>query len=216
MMNRRKIELLIAWIVIFAVIISFFVIRARSSHSFTYQGKNAEYKFDVQQIGVVTFYRPHVVFNGKEYVYAFRNKPQDLKDISLEEGLENKLNRPKGLQDLYVTKDVNLTTLTSGSVSVIVAPMITILGKTDAGLYQIRVTSAYTSFHAGEPIAPVVDCSTVNLNAKVNKTIGVVLVKLGNENKVYSDGDCIVVEGKDTDGLVKSAEKFAYNLIGVF
>lgn len=216
MVNKRKFEVLVAWIIVLAVIVSFIILKVRTADTFTYEGKKGIFKFDIEQIGSVTFFRPHVLYKGKEYIYAFRNKPQDLEDISLEEGIANKLNRLGGLKDLYITKDVNLSSQIQGSVSIVVAPMISILGRSDFGIYKARVTSAYTSHHAGEPVAPIVDCTTVNLNEKVNKTSGVILVRLGEDNRIYSDGDCVIVEGKDTDGLIKSGEKFGYHLIGVF
>ena len=216
MVKKRKLEIIVAWLIILAVIVSFIVIKIKNSDTFTYESKKGIIKFDIQQIGSVTFFRPHVFYKGKEYIYAFRNKPQDLEDIPLEEGIANKLNRPEGLKDLYITKDVDLSGKIKGSVSIVVAPMISILGRSDFGIYKARVTSAYISHHAGEPVAPEVDCSTVNLNEKVNKTSAVILVKLGEQNRIYSEGDCVVIEGKNTDGLIKSGEKFGYHLIGVF
>src|SRR3989338_6237503 len=215
-MNKRKIELIIAFLIIIIVTISLFIIFKKDSQDFVYKGEKGEYKFDIQQIGTVTFYRPHVFVGGKEYIYAFRNKPQNLEELPLESGILNKLNRQGGLKELYITKDVNLSSQIEGNVNIVTAPMASILGKTDFGIYRIRVNSAYTSFHSGEPVAPTVDCSTVNYNGKVNKTVGVVYLKLGNDNKIYSEGDCIIIEGKDSDGLIKAGEKFAYHLIGVF
>ena len=215
-MDKRKIEVGIALLIIVAVIISFVFIIIKDKKNFVYTGKSGNYNFDVEQIGSVTFYRPHVFVNGKEYIYAFRNKPNDVKNIDLEDNLIDKLNRPEGLKDLYITKEVNLSENIEGSVNIVTAPMVSILGRSDFGIYKVRITSAYTSFHAGEPVAPIVDCSTVNYNKNINMSVGVVYLKLGNENKIYSDGDCIVIEGKDKDGLIKSGEKFAYSLIGVF
>ncbi len=215
MADKRKFEIWFAILIIFLVVVAFLVIKVRDK-TFTYKGKSGEYNFDIVQIGTVTFYKPHVFYESKEYVYAFRNKPQDLVGISLEENIASKLNRPKGLKDLYVTKDINLSSQIQNSVSIVVAPLLSILGRNEYGIYKTRITNAYTSYHAGDPVAPVVDCTTVNLNAKVNKTVGVISIRLGEENRVYSDGECIVIEGKDTDGLIKSGEKFAYHLIGVF
>lgn len=213
MKNLRK---KLAWILIFlAVGLSLFIyIKGRGS--FVYEGKNGNYKFDVTKIDTVVFYRPHIVYDGKEYVYAFRNKPSRLESLEMEDSILKYLDRPLGLKDVYITKDINLSTLTNGSVSLVTAPMATILGKSDAGLYKVGVRVAFTEYHAGQPTASLVDCSTVNLNSNVNKTSAVILIKLGEENRVYSDGECIVVEGKDTNGLIKAGEKFAYALIGVF
>ena len=57
---------------------------------------------------------------------------------------------------------------------------------------------------------PIITCNTVN------ETVSVIYLTLGTENKVYSEKDCIIVEGKDTEGLTLAANKFAYYLLGVF
>ena len=99
--------------------------------------------------------------------------------------------------------------------SLVTAPMASVFGKNEYGLYKTNIRVAFTEFHGAQP-APVVDCSTVNLNGNVNRTIAVIYLKLGDENRIYSDGDCIIIEGKNTEGLIKSGEKFAYALLGVF
>ena len=210
-----KIKKTIAWILIIVAIIALFMIYLKDRESFVYHGKNGDYKFDVEEVESIKIYRPHVFYEDKEYIYAFRNKPQKLESLEFEEGILENLNRPEGLEDVFITKNVNLSSLTNGSVSLVTAPMATILGRSESGLYKKSIRVAFTEFHGAQP-APVVDCSTVNLNQDINRTSAVILLKLGEENRVYSDGDCIIVEGKDTDGLIKSGEKFAYALIGVF
>jgi len=59
-------------------------------------------------------------------------------------------------------------------------------------------------------IAPKVTCEDANEN------IGVIYLDLGEENKVYSKGNCIILEGINDKGLLLASEKFAYHLIGVF
>src|SRR3989344_8386169 len=142
-MNKRKLELLIAWIVVLIVIVSLVFIIARNNREFVYSGKTGNIQFTSQQIGSVTFFMPHVFVNGQEYVYNFRNKPQDLDDILLEDNIIPKLNRPNGLKDLYITKDINLSNQMGGKVSISIAPLLSILGKGDAGLYKVRITNSY-------------------------------------------------------------------------
>lgn len=211
-----KLEKKIALVIVFFVIILFAVLHFRNSGSFIYHGKNGDFKFDVSKIEKINIYSPHVNYNGKEYVYAFRNKPQKLESLEFDQKVIDNLNRPDGLVDVYITKDINLSELTNASVSLVTAPMASILGKADYGIYKKNVRVAFTQFHAGQPTAPAVDCSTVNLNGNVNRTSAVIFLKLGEQNRVYSDGECIVIEGKNTDGLIKAGEKFAYSLIGVF
>src|SRR3989338_390124 len=211
-MNKK----FLAYVLILIAVVLIFLGYVKGRGSFVYEGKNGDYKFTVEKIEGFEIYRPHMVYEGNEYVYAFRNKPQKLENLYLEENILKHLNRPAGLEQVFITKDINLSELTNNSVSLVTAPMASILGKNDYSIYHVSIRVAFTQFHAGQPIASVVDCSTVNLNSNANQTSAVILLKLGNENRVYSDGECIVVEGKDTDGLIKAGEKFAYALIGVF
>ena len=215
-MHKRKLELIIAGIVILVTVASIIFISAKNTREFVYEGEKGNIKFTTQQIGSVKFFMPHVFVDGREHIYNFRNKPHDLEDIPLEANLIYKLNRPGGIKDLFITKDINLSDQIGGKVSISIAPLLSILGRSDSGIYRVRITNTYTDHNPGDPIASVVDCSTVNLNTKINKTIAVIYLKLEDENRIYSDGDCIVIEGKNTDGLIKSGEKFAYHLIGIF
>jgi hypothetical protein len=44
----------------------------------------------------------------------------------------------------------------------------------------------------------------------------VIFFELGNETKIYSNGDCVVLEAKNGEDLRKITTKLAYNLLGIF
>ena len=93
----------LGWAILLVVLILFFVLYLMGRSSFTYEGKNGDYKFTVEKVESVIIYRPHVFYENKEYVYAFRNKPQRLEGISMEEDILNHLERPGGLKEVFIT-----------------------------------------------------------------------------------------------------------------
>ena len=175
---------------------------------YTYDGDKGQYRIDVSKIGNVTIYSPHVKKDNVEYIYHFRNKPENLKDISLEDNLLEKINRPNGVRNVYVTRDIEINEQTDNDVIIAGAAFEAILGTTDYGIYQIPIKNAYTT-RVGEKI-PKITC----LNVSPFDTV--IYMKLGNETKVYSDNDCVIVQGNDGDTLIKAGEKLGYYLIGVY
>lgn len=176
---------------------------------YNYQGKNGEYRIDVRTVGNITIYSPHVKRYNVEYIYNFRNRPEDLEDLYLEESIIDKLNRPKGLNLIYVTRDPDLGNKTDNDVLIAAAGFEPILGTYDYSMYQVRIRNTYTK--RIDPKIPKIDCRDVSA------TDAIILLKLGEEERVYTDeNECIIIEGTDGKSLIRSAEKFGYSLIGVF
>src|SRR3989344_3595610 len=111
-MKNNKIYLLIA--IIGIAVILFALFKLTTSNEFTYSGRNSDYRFTVEQVSGITIYRPHVFLADKENIYTFRNKPQDLDKLNLldESNLSRILSR-KTLSRVFVTRDLNLSTLTN-------------------------------------------------------------------------------------------------------
>ena len=174
---------------------------------YNYKGLNGEFKITKSKVGEVNFYHTSVFVNEQEYIYSFRNHPQDLENIPLESGLISKLNRPKGVKGIYVTQDVDLANKTnSDSVLGINAFEQVLTG--DSSLYNLRVGNTYTTNFSKEYLP--ITCNNVSTN------FAVIYVKVGEESKIYSQGNCIVIEGRGVNGIVRAGEKFAYSLLGVF
>ena len=112
---------------------------------YNYEGKSGSYRIDVDKIENITIYSAHVKRHNIEYIYRFRNKPEDLETIYLEEELIKKLNRPRGLNILYVTRDKDLGNKTNDDVLIAAEAFEAVLGTNDYGMYQIRIRNAYTT-----------------------------------------------------------------------
>ena len=175
---------------------------------YTYEGKKGEYRIDVSKIGNVTIYSAHVEKGNIEYIYHFRNKPEELKNIYLEDNLLDKINRPKGVRNVYVTRDIEINKQTDNNVIIAGAAFEAILGTADYSLYQIPLKNAYTTRE--DTKTPKITCKNVS------PVDAVIYMKLANETKVYSENDCIIVQGIDSNTLIKAGEKLGYYLIGIY
>ena len=82
-----------------------------------------------------------------------------------------------------------------------------ILGKVDQNLRILGYTTNLACINEQNcPDIPIVDCSN-NQN--------VLLIKIGNTNRIYKQDGCLFVEGEDIIGVSKSSDKFIYSITGV-
>lgn len=212
-MAAKKIDLGLYWLIglivlIILVIVFYNIGRNLGPEKYNYQGKNGEFFIDKETISNINIYYTHVFVDGQEYIYPFRNHPEDLEGVYLEEGLQSKLNRPKGTKFLYVTRDFNLGENTKNQDVIAAAGFEQILGTGKVGLYRVNLLNTYTTKHGDD--TPEIKCSDVD------EDTAVIYLRLASETKVYSEGDCVVIQGEDAKDLIKAGEKFGYYLLGVF
>lgn len=174
---------------------------------YNYDGKGGEYHIIKSKVGEVIFYSISVMANEKEYIYPFRNHPSNLEDIYMEPDLFDKLVRPKGTRTVFVTRDAELNNVTNGD-SVLAAVAFEQILTGNFAIYDMNLTNTYTIKFSD-------DLSVINC-VDTNDYIAVVYLKLGDETKIYSEGDCVIIQGRGGNGLIMAGEKFAYYLLGVF
>ncbi len=214
-MNTEK-KLLILFLLLFLTlgIIVYYSRTQNNKNSFIYHGAKGDYRIDIQTIGNQTDY---IVYANSPtqnitYLVPLKEKPQDVENISLEPDLLSKIQRPQGTRKVYLTEDYQTPNLTKQISVLALIDIGKILGRAEYGIYKLDVQGAVTSStdHSRSLEVPEITCTNVNA------TTSVIYVKLGQENKVYSDHDCIIVEGKDSKGITLASTKFAYYLLGVF
>jgi len=128
-----------------------------------------------------------------------RYSPNEIEHITVEPGIYEKI---VGSKKIYFTVTNNLS-----SVAVL---GITELGRivgTRYGLFNIPSQAALTeSDNQGTPVKTCKDA--------VNGT-GVIWFKTGNITAVYSDQNCVIIQGEDEWGIVKAADRVTFGLLGV-
>ena len=212
-MNKENIIVLIIFILLIGGTIGVIIYSKQrdSKKFFIYEGKNGEYRIDIFTTGNQTDYYVYAVTEDQVYLTPLRRTPQDVEAIPLEDNLLTHLNA-RGISKVYITQDYETPNKTGQLSFIAIQDIGKILGTATYGIYKLDVQGALTttSNRSLELDIPQITC----LNATAST--GVIYIKLGNENKVYSKDRCVIVEGRDADGLILAANKFAYYLLGVF
>lgn len=177
-----------------------------------WEGPGGIYRIEKRPFGNTTDYYVHTQVDDEYYVITLRNGPWDVENVSLEKGIEEAINRPKGISWLYVTQDMELPEQTKQMSFIAAMEFGRVLGTNEYGIFKIRTKSAFTS-STNETIKRGIPEKTCY---DVDDRHAVIYLKLGEENRVYSDDECVIVEGVDAEGLIKTADKFTYYLLGAF
>ena len=182
----------------------------KAKNYYTYKGVNDEYTFETFKIENKTFHLIRVYAGEdsevKEYKISLHYGPYEVEDIHMEDNLKDKV-----IKDwIYLTQDPDLQNRTGGRALLALLEVGRVTGTSDYGVYKISTQAAFTMENEEVKSVPVKNCSNAN------KNIAVVEVRLGNETKVYSENECVIIMGKDREELVKAADKLTLHLLGVF
>ncbi|MBS3168145.1 hypothetical protein J4216_03415 [Candidatus Woesearchaeota archaeon] len=199
--------LIIGFVILVFLGLIFYWVNIFVDYRYDYSGKNGDFDVSRSELSNIIFYHISVFYDDFNYVYSFRNHPKDLEELYLEEDIFLKLNRGNSTKILYVTTDKDISAMTSGRVLLATSAFEQVLGYSE-GIYRVNIVNTYTTNVSS--LVPPRTCDDVDENNAV------IYLKLGDENKVYSEGDCVIIQGYGADGLVKVSEKFAYHLLGVF
>ena len=127
---------------------------------------------------------------------SVRYDPRRLKDIEIEENLKERIFRDQ----IYITLSEDLT---ANSV-VAVSEMSKIMGN--RFLFNTPVHTALAYSKKGIPLKKCSDVTTKD---------SVILLRLGEENRVYKQNECIIIEGKTEEDIIKASTKLSLSLLGI-
>ncbi len=211
---ERKDQLIIIFILAFVVLcVCIMVYKAKQveyqtffEYESPYNGET--YSIDNHTTSDLSLYYVYAYVDNYEYIVPLRHPPAEVEDVYLEENVERVLNRPHGTSWLFITQDEDLPEKTDQNSFLGLTDFGKILGTNEFGIYKIRSRTAFTS---GEGVdVPVITCDDVSSNHAV------IYLRLGDENRVFTEGECLIVEGKDAEGILLASDKFAYHLLGLF
>ncbi|MBI4159040.1 hypothetical protein HY500_02150 [Candidatus Woesearchaeota archaeon] len=200
--------ILIGLLVVFAVFVSFFqdnwgfltgkhVYESPSGEKFIFIENRVNNNLVLYELQLFTS-----KVRGVEHVYQIplRNLPKEVTFVSFEEGIQKKVLNSRGV---FITLDPKLNAQASlGAIEIA-----GVIGTADFGVFKIPTQGAFTE--KTDVDYPVKTCE------QAKDGIAVILLKLENENKVYSQGDCVVVEGDSYDNLIKSSERLIFGLFDI-
>src|SRR3989344_3078168 len=141
-------------------------------------------------------YRVEAVANdGKKYIHYFKKYPEDLLNLSYENGLKEKilysdLDNSAKKNKIYFSYDPDM----DGNEILAAGTLVQILGINDAGVYNIPTVISVTK-DSGNPDFPIKTCEDAT------DEIGVIELKYG-EPRIYSEGDCVIVQGNNREEFI--------------
>ena len=187
-------NIIIAVIVILGLIILFFSIKylyhpETNEDSYIYNG------FEFTKVSNLWFTK--VQINNKLFRISMRYSPRELEHISVE---------PSTYEKIVSSKNIYFTV--PGNLSSVAVLAITELGRivgTRYGIINIPSQSALTE--ASDNGTFVKTCKDA-----VNGT-GVILFQRGNTTEVYSDKNCVIIQGENDWDIVKAADRVTIGLL---
>lgn len=196
--EKRMGQIIISVVVLLILFISIVLVRQYFQYreaTFNYNG------FEVQKLHdkAGEFYRIKVFVNENKVPTSVNtiHNPKNLENIPININKESLLHR----KEIFIVIDpyANLTGKT-------VAAALEINKFIDNPyLFNIPVSSAFTKSWKNQ---------TVKTCNDVTKTTGIIILELGDETKIYED-NCIKIEGKTQNDLVRAADRLSLTLLGV-
>lgn len=134
-----------------------------------------------------------------EFNIPFYYNPRQVEDVAYQPGARNAL---LGKDIIYLTQDQEQP----AEISLAAIEVGRILGQR-YGLLGIPTHAAVTS---GAPSGhPQVTCDNVSAS------VGVLYFVVGDENRVYEEDGCVIVEGQTPSDVVRSADKLAFVMLNI-
>jgi len=213
------------WLGVLAVVLIGLVFLVEDSYdinspgtSYNYTGVNGEtYLFNVTQISENVRHVIDYPFNregsGNNDIYVqekaiipFRYSPFELEEIPMDDVKDIIL----GSEVIYVTRDYALDEYTDQLDGIAMLTFVRVVDDVmDPDIYRIPTGMAITSVVEGVD-SPVLDCGYANLEARV------VELRLGSENRIYTEGYyCVIMEFVEPDDSIKVATKLTYHVLGL-
>jgi hypothetical protein len=174
-----------------------------------WKSPNGEHKIDILELGDVTLYTTAVTVGSERFVYSFRYSPEEINDILIVQDVREFFKDRTGL---YITRDVEAGNITGNLDFLALLEFKRVLEQSKTGLYNFPTALGLTTETEKSLLLEIPTVTCDDADSKV----GVIYVKLGETNQVYREGDCLIVEGDSGDGLVMSADKLSYTLLGLF
>ncbi len=184
---------------------------------YDYSTDNGVFHITKELINGIEIYNIGVFADGIEYVHHFRYHPKELEDVYLEPGIKNLLNRQNGLKNLYITRPYDVEEKDAVNFVIAMSSFGQILGTSQAGVYKAPIVSAYT-VETDLTIPDAIKTTIPKAGCRyVDNETAVILLVLTESTRVISEShECIIIEGKNREDILKAAEKFGYHLLGVF
>jgi len=141
----------------------------------------------------------------RPYDFLFHYNPYEVEDVPT---VRNSINQSIAYffifrEGTYITFDPDQ----EGIVLARIAQASVELTKIVSQVYEKPVKGGTTKYFSDS--YPVITCEDAS------DKMGVIYIRLGNETKVYNDGLCLIVQGKNETDIIRAAEKVSFELLKI-
>lgn len=110
---------------------------------------------------------------------------------------------------IYITRDKEIDNVHLSPVAIpTIGRVLDSVWDSTTHVFEIPALMAVTSPSEGDA-SPVITCRQSTPERRI------VEFRKGSENKIYQEGECIILEFKDKEGSVKVATKLTYHILGI-
>ncbi len=215
MENKKRIKILFLMLFILLVgTLSVILINpVKKPNQYIYNGFVVS-KFRIRSAPEIIFHNIDLSVGNNLYSIPLRNDPRSIENIIVEDFDEvdwlkkssEAANYDILAKEVYITFDP--IKYSGGDLGIAGGEIAKIIGSSSTGMYKIPTGGAFTkSLNEYSKIIKTCD--------DANSETGIILLTLGNENKVNVEEDCIIIEGNSYEGLIKSADRFLLTLLGI-
>lgn len=218
-MKKKLKYSIIALIVLLVIAVSVIITvnNIKKASTYTYQGRTDKFLFQIVKTNDFTshFLQVFTQENGvtHEKIIPFQYSPKELQNIPLENDIYKKVvGDQTSKTKIFLTQDINLITITNQSSVIAEQEIGKVTGTADYGVFKIPTTAAFTYNDGSLNLTAnqVIDCKYAN------SKVAVILFQIGDQTKIYSENECVIVQGKDAMDIRRAATKLSYHLLGVF
>lgn len=213
--QNKKINILLGVLFLVLLIAVFIIILdpTKKPNEYVYNGFLVS-RFRLQSAPDITFHNIDLYVAGNKYSLPIRNSPKELESIPVT-GLD-KLSWLKPIKEsdnydvtantIFLTFDPDMS---GGDLIIAGGEIVRVLGSGSGGIYKKLVQGAFTRSVNGTTSTKTKTCEDAT------KYVGIIRLELGGENKVYTEGDCVILEGKSYPDLIRVSDRFLLALLGV-
>ena len=209
--KRRTNIFFISLGIILIISASFMFFNYKKPNEYEYNGFTFS-KVRLESAPKLVFHQLRVYNGNSVYELPFRNGPESLESIPVTNLSVAWLKSATESENYNIlAKSVYLTfspKLSGGDLAIAGGEIAKVLGTSNYGIYKIPTGGAVTESIEGKN-------SIVRTCNNATRDMGIILLSIGNETKVYSDKDCVIVQGTNYVNLIKAADRFIYELLGI-
>lgn len=169
----------------------------------TYEYSNGETTFLINRINDMGYTGSQIMFyfpnSNKPYALDLRYGPLELEDVSVDRSIKQRI-----LDDTTIFFTIDPNAGLTGKTTLAAYELTKVLNN--EYFFYIPVNSSMTSDYKDYPVKTCEDA---------NRAETVFWLRLGKDNSIKTEGNCVILTGRTEDDLIKEADRIVLHLLGI-